>query len=334
MLKVEPQEAVGIAGFYEIPGYNKYVVSKKGIVYNRNSGEFLEGSVNPAGYHNFRITDNTGLTLTWGLHRLLGYVFKHPGCSIERLVVNHLDGNKSNNDLDNLEWTTYQGNSEHAGENGLGEKCVPISVRNVDTGEVKHYPSFISYAREFGISKDAVSYRVSGGEHRVFPERCQFRVKDLSKPWYIPENIERSLLENTTWKMVLVKFLKENRVMEFNRVTDAAIYLKVAVPTISTWLDNPGQLVYPGLIQVKFAVDTTPWREVKDPIAEISLRGNTKAIYTVHAKTGEKTLFMSAAECAEKMGLKTTTLNYRLKFQDKVYSDGYSYNYYVNSSNE
>lgn len=329
MINTTPIEAVGIPNFFEIPGFNRYVISRDGKVYNRISDTFLDGSINPAGYHNFRITGNDGLTGTWGLHRLLGFVFKHPGCSVKRLVVNHRDGNKGNNDLENLEWTTYQGNVEHAGATGLTETCLPISVRNVDTGEVTHYASFISYSRECGLSKDAVSYRVAIGELRVFPERRQYRLKDIDREWFIPENIEISLLENTTWKMVLVKFLSENKIMEFYKASDAAAYLKIAAPTMTMWLNLPGQLVNPGLVQVRYATDQTPWRIVVDPVAELEQRGCKTGVNATNAVSKEVRSFPSAKECAEAMNIKTTTLNYRLKYPGRIFSDGFHYSYRV-----
>lgn len=51
------------------------------------------------------------------IHRALATAFiPNPG---EKPEVNHIDGNKFNNSLDNLEWVTYSENISHAYKNGL-----------------------------------------------------------------------------------------------------------------------------------------------------------------------------------------------------------------------
>lgn len=51
------------------------------------------------------------------VHRLLMIAFR--GYDPKRPVVNHIDGNKLNNSLDNLEWTTSSENNRHAYATGL-----------------------------------------------------------------------------------------------------------------------------------------------------------------------------------------------------------------------
>ena len=46
-------------------------------------------------------------------HRLLMMAFR-PVESMEKLQVNHIDGNKQNNNFENLEWCTTQENLNHA----------------------------------------------------------------------------------------------------------------------------------------------------------------------------------------------------------------------------
>jgi hypothetical protein len=50
------------------------------------------------------------------VHRIVAETFieKKEGCDI----VNHLDNNPSNNNVNNLEWTTYKGNIQHAMKQG------------------------------------------------------------------------------------------------------------------------------------------------------------------------------------------------------------------------
>ena len=53
------------------------------------------------------------------VHRLVAFMFCNPPCNYKELTVNHIDGNKRNNDFSNLEWCTHLENNKHARENGL-----------------------------------------------------------------------------------------------------------------------------------------------------------------------------------------------------------------------
>lgn len=324
-----PKESIGFPGFFDIPGYSKYAISPSGAVVNKESSTCLEGGRNPDGYVNIRLTGNDGSVLTWGRHRLLCYVFKHPNTDITNLVVNHINAIKGDDRLDNLEWVSYQGNAEHAGMMGITEKCLPISVRDVDTGVVNKFPSIVECARSLNMTKDAVNYRVKVGEKRVFPERKQYRNSHSDEPWYIPDSIDRELLFNSTSKPVLVRFVLSGEVRQYDQISQLTNVLNVAPSTLSQWINRNDQPVLPGFVQLKWAHDLTPWRDIGDPYLELSSFTGKRSVKKVNELSGDSKIFLSAIECAEESNLTPTALNYRLKSNGtKVFPDGFRYGYY------
>lgn len=329
MKKIDPVKVPGYDEFYEIPNYSRYGVSKDGRVLNKLTNKELSGSVNPDGYHNFRLTDDLGYCYTYGRHRLLCDVFKADSKKTQIDIVNHRNGVKGDDRLDNLEWTTYQGNIEHAGANGLTTKCSPISVRDVDTGEVKKYSSIIAAARDLGMTKDAIVHRVRIGEKRIFPERKQYRSSHEDDPWYDVKDIESALLENGNTKSVVTRNVITGVIKPYKKITDLANELGVSSAAITMWLNRENQPVLPGYIQLKWWNDETPWRTVEDPHLEIAEFTGKKPVVTVNEETGEKRFYSSAIECARVHGLKPTALNHRLKSNgSKVFTDGIRYGYY------
>lgn len=101
-----------------IPGFENYTVTRGGVVRNR-FGKVLTGYANIGYYPRFSLSNN-GKTKIYLLHRLLAELF------IPRVegkpYVNHIDGNKNNYSLDNLEWVTSSENMRHAVANGLVNK--------------------------------------------------------------------------------------------------------------------------------------------------------------------------------------------------------------------
>lgn len=90
-----------------------HLLSEDGSVENTETGKVLKQSKTPAGY--FTYSSNLG----GSVHRLLAHNFL--GGIPEGLVVNHIDGDKENNLLSNLEITTHQENTIHAYKTGLAQ---------------------------------------------------------------------------------------------------------------------------------------------------------------------------------------------------------------------
>lgn len=66
------------------------------------------------------------------LHRLLAKTFiPNPE---NKPCVNHINGDGSDNRIENLEWATYKENNDHAKDNGLINAFTPLTVTDIETG--------------------------------------------------------------------------------------------------------------------------------------------------------------------------------------------------------
>lgn len=92
-----------------------YQISNFGNVKNIKTNRILTGDTNSAGYR--RVILYTPVKKRFFIHRLVALHFCN-GYS-DDLVVNHIDGNKTNNYYKNLEWVTKSENDKHAFKLGL-----------------------------------------------------------------------------------------------------------------------------------------------------------------------------------------------------------------------
>lgn len=92
-----------------------YTVDYIGNVYG-NTGKRLRPAKDKKGYLRVGLMIH-GKLCTKKVHRLIAEAFiPNPQ---NKPCVNHIDGNKENNWVSNLEWVTYKENTKHAIDNGL-----------------------------------------------------------------------------------------------------------------------------------------------------------------------------------------------------------------------
>lgn len=109
----------------------KYEVDPQGVIWNldyRGRGERREviPYLTSAGYLRFRVTlDDTRSDVF--AHRFIAFALlgEPPAAEFE---VNHRDGNKANNQPENIEWLSREANVKHAWETGLKVLAGPVGM--------------------------------------------------------------------------------------------------------------------------------------------------------------------------------------------------------------
>ena len=167
----------------DIPNFELYQVSSLGRIRNKVTG-FIRKNVNSFGLYETIILFNNGKQRLFLVHRLVAKVFiPNPENKKE---VNHIDGNKKNNRVENLEWTTRQENALHSVRNGLqtkeqlakAVKCMNKATRKVvlqikDKKVIARYNGLRQACRENNFSHGLISECVSGKRKSAYG--CQWK---------------------------------------------------------------------------------------------------------------------------------------------------------------
>jgi hypothetical protein len=121
----------------------------------------------PAREANYSIGANGYMRASrWLVHRAVAFGFlgtpKNP-----KFTVNHKDGNKLNNNVENLEWVSHSNNCRHytTSDMAIGKKLHPIEVSTKEGKYVGVYRSKTSAANDLGLFKSAITMCFTGRLH-------------------------------------------------------------------------------------------------------------------------------------------------------------------------
>ena len=195
--------------YKKLSNYSKYLFSEDGNIYRirKDHLQRLKLSKHPSGYTYKNLYDDSGRQKTFRVHRLIAKLFiDNP---LNKPYVNHKNGEKDDNRVENLEWMTNGENVHHAYVNGLWK---PVKrqkhsrfVRVTRWGTQIFYGSSRDAAKFLGCSVSSITraYKEYNGVLRKYncfitlcndyPKACQKEAKGVR-----PESVGENPLNGST----------------------------------------------------------------------------------------------------------------------------------------
>lgn len=166
---------------YQIPGFSDYFATKSGEIFSIKSG-VLENKIfyqSKCGYCTVGLTPNgSGLQKRYKAHRIIAMTFLDNPKNLP--IVNHINGNKQDNRLVNLEWVSPSRSTQHAYENNLITINLKAVIQLDDYGNViAEYASIKEASQKTNTSHPTISAvclgkrRTAGGFHWVTKEEYE-----------------------------------------------------------------------------------------------------------------------------------------------------------------
>lgn len=151
----------------DIENWPKYKISNLGRVYSFKSNRCLKTTPHYKNKYLQVTLSKPSKIKTFRVHRIAAdHFIPNPNNYLE---VNHIDGNKNNNTISNLEWVTRCQNMSHARNSGLidisGENNPMVKLTNIQVKQILNLLEFhtqLEVAKMFNISQTHVSQLFRG----------------------------------------------------------------------------------------------------------------------------------------------------------------------------
>lgn len=155
----------------EIESFPGYWIYENGQIWSNSKKDFKKLTITPNGYLKVCLYKNNN-QYNFLVHRLVAETFiPNPE---NKPCINHIDLDKTNNNVNNLEWVTYKENNNHADHNrkmGLGHEKSVIKIDKNNKNKIKEYDSIRKASLDNNIKETNISavclrkphYNTAGG---------------------------------------------------------------------------------------------------------------------------------------------------------------------------
>ena len=160
-------------GLYQVSNKGR-VKSLERIIIRKNGrkfsvkGRILNPSLDHYGYLQVALSNESGKKKTFKVHRLVCEAFhENP---VNKPCVNHIDENKANNTVSNLEWCTIAENNNHGTHNTrmAKTKSKPVGQYTREGMLIKVWQSTIEVQRQLGFRNSHISAVARGEEKTAY----------------------------------------------------------------------------------------------------------------------------------------------------------------------
>ena len=160
MTKEVWRDITGYEGYYQVSSEGRVKsLKRKG----RRKERILKQVSSSSGYLTVPLCAG-GKRKTFLLHRLVCQAFhENPD---NNPCVNHIDENKTNNAASNLEWCTYEENTNHGTRNERASK--PVGQYSLEGELIKLWPSLTEVKRQTGFDQGNISEAANGKRKQAY----------------------------------------------------------------------------------------------------------------------------------------------------------------------
>jgi hypothetical protein len=177
-----------------IEDYPNYEVSSFGNIKNKTTKKLLKLQKNYSGYLKVSLLNNNKKSFSCIVHRLVAKAFIHN--TEHKSTVNHIDRNRSNNHIRNLEWSTMSEQNYHSAlvsQKGNPNNCRDICQINIETNKI---------IREFISIRNAAIWIIDNNLTHI-KEKNDLFLSIISSKICAVANNKRNNAYNFKWKYII-----------------------------------------------------------------------------------------------------------------------------------
>lgn len=158
-----------------------YSVSNYGDIRNDSTGTLLQGNIANNGYRMVHLRHR--IDKNCSVHRLVMKAFK-PCENMDELQINHIDGNKLNNYIENLEWSTALENMRHSYTNNLQQKKMrPCYQYDLDGNFIREFLNSNEAAKILNLDYTSIWRCVTEQQQHYLKYQFKEYKKDKIPAW-------------------------------------------------------------------------------------------------------------------------------------------------------